>query len=82
MFNVVMVVDQTRHNSFYVRARRELVAASVEERICFRRSKEALAQQPPKSELSPAVTVLCAQADRAMDRLQAAIRKVRRAIVN
>lgn len=56
-------------------ARQSLAAAFAEEQIRFAVAKELLEAQP-KAMISQEALVACAEADEAMDRLQAAIQRV------
>ena len=58
-----------------ITARQELLAVLAEEQIRFAAAKELLAAQP-EAEISQEALVACAEADEAMDRLHAAIRRV------
>ena len=58
-----------------IAAKRELLVAYAEEQIRFAAAKELLEAQL-KAKISQETLIACAEADEAMDRLQAAIQRV------
>jgi hypothetical protein len=58
-----------------VAAKRKFLAAYAEEQIRFALAKELL-QQQPKTQITQEALIACVEADEAMDRLEAAIRRV------
>lgn len=65
-----------------IAAKREFLAAFAEEQIRFAVAKELLQQQPETTPISQEALLACAEADNAMDRLQAAIQRVEQLQLN
>ena len=64
-----------------IAAKQKFLAAFVEEQIRFAVAKKFLEQQintDPKALISQEARIACAEADNAMDRLQAAVQRVER----